>query len=172
MCEPDDEALGLIREFALMVKWWAERAGGFEGGPYEKFRMRHYDEWCERWPEWNRQLIHTSVHVAYERLKLSKSPEERPKAVSLDISFAVLHPKMLKVEGEKIRVSAVKGGYAYAKLIPKGAHQRKLLAQAEAGIWRVGQAVLTKSWIILPFTAEVIDEVSLEAVSEILREGV
>jgi len=170
-CEPDEEVLRLIQEFALMVKWWAEKGEGFEGGPYEEFRKRHYNEWVERWPEWNRQLIHTSVHVAYDRLNLSAKPEDRPKTVNLDVNFAVLHPKMLKLEGERLRisVSSGRGGYAYARLIPKGFHQKKLLEQAQSGLWVLGQAIITKNWIMLPFTAVRLDDETLEAVSTLLE---
>ncbi|MEM2778321.1 MAG: hypothetical protein QXH00_06495 [Candidatus Jordarchaeales archaeon] len=166
-CELDEEALRLIREFASMVKWWAERGRDFEGGPYEEFRKKHYGEWCERWRDWNRQLIHTSVHVAYERLKLSESPENRPKTVNVDVNFAVVHPKMVKVEGGRLRVSTVKEGYAYVKLIPKCLHQKRLLEQVEAGVWRIGQTVLTEKWAVLPFTAERLEGGVMEAISEL-----
>ncbi|MEM2597733.1 MAG: hypothetical protein QXT50_03595 [Thermofilum sp.] len=169
-CEPDEEALRLIQEFALMVKWWAERGRDFEGGPYEKFRKKHYSEWVERWRGWNRQLIHTSVHVAYERLKLSERPENRPKTVNLNVNFAIIHPRMVRVERGRLRISTVRGAYAYARLIPESRHQERLLEQAEAGVWSVGQVVLTERLAVVPFTASRFDEWVMEALTELIEE--
>lgn len=171
-CKPDDEALRLIHVFASMVKWWAERGKDFPGGPYEAFRKMHYRAWAEGWPEWNRQLIHTSVNTAFGKLRLGLSPKDRPKleAVDLNIFFAVLHPKMVKIANEVLRISAYSGreGYVYVKLLPNSPHQKKLIEQAEAGEWQLGQVVLTKSWAIIPFTAEELNERKREAIVELL----
>lgn len=167
-CEPDEEVLKLVEEFAEMVRWWAERARGFQGKDYTALRRAFYADWVKRWPEANRQLIHTSASVAASRVKLQRSAEERPKSPDVEVSYAVLHPKMLKVVGGRLRVSLARGEYAYVHLKPKNDYQQRLLRQAEDGLWRLGQAVLTKSWVLLTFTSYELDEMAFQAVQELL----
>ena len=168
-CDPDEDALRLIREFASMVKWWAERAGGFRGKSYGALRKENYRAWVERWPNHHSQLLHTSAITAYSLLKLSKKPEDRPKSVNLNLPYAVLHPKMLMLEGDRVRISVMRGGYAYVKLLPNSLHQKRLLQQAEAGFWRLGQAILTRSWIAISFTVDKLDEATLKRVEKMSK---
>jgi len=167
-CEPDDEALRLISEFAAMVKWWVEKARDFHAGSFEAFRKRHYGEWVERWPNLSAQLIHTSAASAYSLMRLYKKPEERPKIAEMDVQHVVLHPKMLKLSGGKLRVSVSKGDYAYVALKPISVYQSRLLEQAEAGWWRLGQAVLTRGWVAISFVADDLDEQIVRKVSQLV----
>ena len=168
-CEPDGEALRLIEEFAAMVRWWAEKAKGFPGRDYTGLRKAFYAEWVQKWPALSRQLIHMSACVAASKLKLQRGVEERPKRPDVEVSYAVLHPKMLKVARDMLRVSKAKGEYCYVQLKPKNSYQRKLLEQAEEGLWQVGQAVLTRSWVMIPFTCEELDETAFHAVEKLLK---
>jgi hypothetical protein len=92
-CDPDEDALRLIREFASMVKWWAERAGGFRGKSYGALRKENYRAWVERWLDHHSQLLHTSAITAYSLLKLSKKPEDRPKSVNQTCHMPSSTPK-------------------------------------------------------------------------------
>jgi len=170
VCEPDGEALKIIEEFAAMVKWWAEKAKGFPGRDYICLRRAFYSEWVQRWPTLSRQLIHTSASVAASKLKLQRSVEQRPKRPDVEVSYAVLHPKMLKVTRGMLRVSMARGEYCYVQLKPKNSYQERLLEQAEEGLWRIGQAVLAKSWAAIPFTCEELDETAFRAIKELLAE--
>lgn len=169
-CEPDEEALKLIGEFASMVKWWAERAHGFSGRSYTDLRKAFYAEWTARWPSFNRQLIHTSASVASSKLQLQRRPEERPRHPDVEVRYAVLHPKMLKVAGNTLRISVAKGAYAYVELLPKSSHCERLLRQTEDGLWQLGQAVLTEKWIAISFTCEELDDVAFNAIEKLLKE--
>jgi hypothetical protein len=168
VCKPDGEALRLIEEFAAMVRWWAEKAKGFPGRDYTGLRKTFYAEWVQKWPTLSRQLIHTSACVAASKLKLQRSVEERPKHPDVEVSYAVLHPKMLKITRGMLRVSTAKGQYCYIQLKPKNSYQKRLIEQAEEGLWQIGQAVLTKSWVMIPFTCEELDETAFHAIEKLL----
>jgi len=75
---------------------------------------------------------------------------------------------MLKLEGDRVRIS-VMSGYAYVKLLPNSLHQKRLLQQAEAGFWRLGQAILTRSWIAISFTVDKLDEATLKRVEKMSK---
>lgn len=154
-CSPDEEALRLMEEYSKMVGWWAERARGFGGGPYSRFRNAYYAAWRGRWPRWNSQHGQTSSMVAYSTLNLWKKPEHRPRRLEPHTPFAVLSPRVVKVEHSLLRISTTIRSFGYAELVPNSPHQQKLLEQAGEGLWQLGQVILTLEWAIIPFIEDV-----------------
>jgi transposase len=153
-CSPDEEALRLIEEYSIMLGWWAEKAQGFEGRSYAKFRNTYYAAWRERWPDWNSQHAQTSSMVVYSAIQLWRRKPGGPRRLELRVPFAVLSPRIVKVEHGLLRVSTTIRDFGYAELIPNNSYQQKLLEQAEEKLWQLGQVILTPEWTIIPFTKD------------------
>lgn len=154
-CSPDGEALRLMEEFIKMLGWWAERARGFGDGPYARFRNTYYAAWKKRWPEWNSQHAQTSSMVAYSALSLWRKRAKTPRKLELRMAFAVLSPRVVKVEHSLLRISTTIRSFGYVELISNSSHQQKILEQAEEGLWQLGQVILTRGWAVIPFIRDV-----------------
>lgn len=178
LCAIDRLAAELIGEFVEMVEWWAEKIRSDELAArepikFQRLRSRHYKEWVENWPDWNRQLAHMSAIQALSRLKAYRPPDRRPAEADLRFPAAVIHPAMVKIEGCSLKISVRKSGPAYershVKLTPLSELGAILLRQAELGAWGLGQAVLTRRWILLTFESEEIDSRALALINELLK---
>lgn len=145
----------LMEEYSRMVGWWAEKARGFGGGSYARFRNTYYAAWKKRWPEWNSQHAQTSSMVAYSALSLWRKRVKTPRMLELRMAFAVLSPRVVKVEHSLLRISTTIRSFGYAELIPNSSHQQKILEQVEEGLWQLGQVILTPGWAIISFIRDV-----------------
>jgi len=142
-------------EYSKMLGWWTEKAQGFEGGSYAKFRNTYYAAWKERWPDWNSQHAQTSSMVVYSAIQLWKRKSSGPRRLELRVPFAVLSPRVVKVERGLLRVSTTIRGFGYVELIPNSSHQQRLLEQAEKGLWQLGQVIMTREWAVISFIRDV-----------------
>lgn len=168
-CALDSLARELLSEFVKMVEWWAEKASAFRSATFNDLRNTYYSEWIEKWPDWNRGLAHMSAIQAYSRLGIAKPESKRPRRVELNLPIAVLHPLMVRIWEETLRISVKRGYYSYVKLQPQAERGRKLLKQAEGGLWGLGQVILAEKWAIISFTKEEITADSLKLIEELLK---
>ena len=178
-CTVDRLAAELISEFVKMVIWWAEKTRSDKTAmeepiKFERLRSQHYKEWVKEWPDWNKQLAHTSAVQALNRLKAYKPPDRRPVEVELTTPAAVIHPEMIRVEGDFLRISVRRDSgllykYSYVKLTPLSGLGAALLRQAEAGMWDLGQAVLTYKWVLLTFASKEINSKAMALINELLK---
>jgi hypothetical protein len=150
-CELDSEVLRLVKEFGQMVEWWVENGLKTPKKSYSEFRRAFYEKWRRRWEGWHSQHAQTSSMVAYKLLKLStKHRISIPTVFKMPLAF--LSPWTVKLENKILRVSIGERTYGYVKLFPDSKHQQKLLEQAEAGLWKIGQTTITPRWAIITFT--------------------
>jgi len=151
-CELDREACELLAEYPKMVEWWIERAEGFSGGSFATFRKKFYKEWKEDWKGYHSQHAQTSCLVAYSALQLWRSPAERLKFSELKWHFAVVSPKLVRIENGWLCFATKLERTAHVRLIPDSPRQKRLIEQAENGYWQIGQSIVTPEWTVIPFT--------------------
>jgi hypothetical protein len=151
-CQPDGEAHALMVQYPNMVKWWINRAGEFTEGSFSKFRNQFYEGWKKEWKGYNSQHAQTSSLVAYSALQLWKESAEKTKALELKWNFAVISPRIAKIEDCKLVFPTKLPKKAHVKLIAENPRQQVLLEQAQNEHWQVGQSILTPEWCAVPFT--------------------
>jgi hypothetical protein len=151
-CQPDGEAHALMVQYPNMVKWWISRAGDFTEGSFSKFRNQFYQGWRKEWKGYNSQHAQTSSLVAYSALQLWKESAEKTKALELKWNFAVISPRIAKIEDCKLVFPTKLPKKAHVKLIAENPRQQVLLEQAQNEHWQVGQSILTPEWCAVPFT--------------------
>jgi len=81
-------------------------------------------------------------------LRLSKGqPIEELKC-----SFAVVSPRIAKIEDETLVFPTKQFKKAHVQLLPKNSTQKTLLEQAQNQYWQIGQIFLTPNWCTIPLT--------------------
>ena len=146
-CKLDSEAYGLLNQYPNMVKWWIEQA---KESPvsFSGFRNHYYSAWKNAWSNYNSQHAQTSSLSAYNMLKLSKGqPIEE-----LKYSFAVISPRIVKIEDEKLVFPTKQTKKARIQLFPKNQTQKTLLEQTQNKYWQINQILLTPNWCTIPLT--------------------
>jgi len=155
----NSEAEAILKAFPRMVEWWIERAEQLiESGlsrplRYSEFRNMYYYEWCRDFVGWNTHYAQTSSLVAYTESRL-RFPGQARKGLKARAEFAVIHPNIAWIRNGCLRTTTKPREYIHLKLEPKDRRQALLLEQAEKGIWRVGQVLLTREWALIPFLKE------------------
>ncbi|MFA7397875.1 MAG: hypothetical protein WC046_05275 [Candidatus Bathyarchaeia archaeon] len=120
-----------------MVKWWVGRAKDFEDGSFNEFRNQFYDAWKSDWIGYNNQHAQTSGLVAYSALNLSKQ-KTQTKPLELKWNFAVISPRIAKIDNGTLVFPTKLSRKARIKLIVKTPHQLVLLEQAYNEHWKIG----------------------------------
>ena len=151
-CQPDGEAHALMVQYPNMVKWWINRAEEFSEGAFNKFRNQFYEAWKKEWKGYNSQHAQTSSLVAYSALQLWKGDAERSKPLELKWNFAVISPRIVKIEDGTLVFPTKIPKKAHVRLIAENPRQQALLEQAQNAHWQVGQSILTPEWCSIPFT--------------------
>jgi hypothetical protein len=146
-CKLDSEAFGLLNQFPNMVKWWTEQAKE-PPTAFSVFRNYFYSAWKIRWCDYNSQHAQTSSLTAYNLLRLSKMQTLR----ELKCSFAVISPRIVKIEDEKLVFPTKLSKKTHVQLVPKNPTQKTLLEQTQNEYWQIGQIFLTPNWCAIPFT--------------------
>ncbi|MGD6805870.1 MAG: hypothetical protein ACQCN4_02805 [Candidatus Bathyarchaeia archaeon] len=150
-CQLDREAYAFIAQYPNMVTWWIKRSQEFKEGSFSTFRNQFYDSWKKDWVGYNSQHAQTSSLVAYSALNLSKKkPQTNP--IELKWNFAVISPRIAKIEDETIVFPTKLTKKAHVKLIAKNSREKVLLEQAQNEHWQIGQSFLTPEWCAVPFT--------------------
>jgi len=171
-CELDDLAESIVGTFPRMVEWWIGKAERImEGGlrrpvRYSEFRDMHYHEWRREFTDWNTHYAQTSSLVAYTETRL-RFPSYVRKGLRVKANFAVIHPNIVAVRNGCLRISTKPRLYSYVKLNPRDRRQSLLLEQAEKGVWRIGQVLLTGEWALIPLLKEA---ELLEAIDPVLSD--
>jgi hypothetical protein len=150
-CQLDGEAYAFLGQYPNMVKWWISRAKEFNEGSFNEFRNQFYDTWKKDWSGYNSQHAQTSSLVAYSALNLSKQ-KPQIKALELKWSFAVISPRLAKIEDKALVFPTKLSRKARIKLIAKTSQQEVLLEQAQNDHWQIGQSFLTPEWCAIPLT--------------------
>ena len=70
----------------------------------------------------------------------------------LKYSFAVISPRIVKLEDEKLVFPTKLSKKAHIHLLPKNPTQKTLLEQAQNQYWQIGQIFLTPNWCTIPLT--------------------
>jgi len=151
-CHPDGEAHALMAQYPNMVKWWAGHTAEFTEGSFSKFRNQFYEAWKREWKGYNSQHAQTSSLVAYSALQLSKGNAEKLKSLELKWNFAVISPRIVKIEDCELVFPTKLSRHAHVKLIPENPRQQTLLEQATNKHWQIGQSIVTPEWCDVPFT--------------------
>ena len=151
-CQPDGEAHALMVQYPNMVKWWINRAGEFTVGSFSKFRNQFYEDWKKDWKGYNSQHAQTSSLVAYSALQLWKGDAEKTKSLDLKWNFAVISPRIVRIEDGGLVFPTKLSKHAHVKLIPENPRQQALLEQAANEHWQIGQSIITAEWCTVPFT--------------------
>ncbi|MDR2707451.1 MAG: hypothetical protein LBB87_01720 [Nitrososphaerota archaeon] len=146
-CRLNDEAYGLLNKYPNMVKWWIDQAKDMPAS-FSGFRNHFYGAWKYAWSNYNSQHAQTSSLAAYNMLKLSKgqSIEE------LKYSFAIISPRIVKLEDEKLVFPTKLSKKAHIQLLPKNQTQKTLLEQTQNKYWQINQILLTPNWCTIPLT--------------------
>ena len=158
-CELDGLAESIIETFPRMVEWWIGKAERIiEKGlrvpvRYSEFRNMHYHEWCREFADWNTHYAQTSSLVAFTETRL-RYPSYVRRGLKVEADFAVIHPNIVAVRNGCLRISTKPKLYSYVKLNPRDRRQALLLEQAEKGVWRIGQVLLTREWALIPLLKE------------------
>ena len=158
-CAFDSRAEAIIETFPRMVEWWIGKAEriiekGLRGPVrYSEFRNMHYHEWCREFADWNTHYAQTSSLVAFTETRL-RFPSYVRRGLKVEADFAVIHPNIVAVRNGCLRISTRPKLYSYVKLSPKDRRQALLLEQAEKGVWRIGQVLLTREWALIPLLKE------------------
>jgi hypothetical protein len=72
--------------------------------------------------------------------------------LELKWNFAVISPRIAKIENRALVFPTKLPKRAHVKLIAENPRQQTLLEQAENEHWQVGQSILTPEWCSVPFT--------------------
>ncbi|MDR0460621.1 MAG: hypothetical protein LBH62_04190 [Nitrososphaerota archaeon] len=146
-CRLDSETFGFLSQYYRMVEWWTDHEKesflSFSG-----FRNQFYKSWRNDWKGYNSQHAQTSSLVAYNMVRLSKGQS----IGELKRSFAVVSPRIAKIEDEKLVFPTKQSKKAHVQLLPKNPTQKTLLEQAQNQYWQIGQIFLTPDWCAIPFT--------------------
>ena len=153
-CQLDREAYAFLVQYPNMVNWWINQtstvtAEEVPAGSFNEFRNHFYKNWKKGWNGYNSQHAQTSSLVAYSVLKLSKQLQTKEE---LRYSFAVVSPRIVKIEDEKLVFPTKLSNKAHVQLIPKNPTQQALLEQVQNNHWQLGQSFLTAEWCAIPFT--------------------
>jgi len=146
-CRLDSETYGFLPQYHSIVEWWIDR-GKEPIQSFSVFRNQFYKSWRNDWPGYNSQHAQTSSLVAYNLLKLSRG---QPIG-ELKRSFAVVSPRIAKIEGEKLVFPTKLYKKAHVQLVTKNPTQKILLEQVQNEYWKIGQIFLTPNWCAIPFT--------------------
>ena len=158
-CAFDSRAETILETFPRMVEWWIGKAERIiEKGlrrpvRYSEFRNMHYHEWCREFADWNTHYAQTSSLVAFTETRL-RFPSYVRRGLKVEANFAVIHPNIVAVRNGCLRISTRPKLYSYVKLNPRDRRQALLLEQAEKGVWRIGQVLLTREWALIPLLKE------------------
>ncbi|MDR0373489.1 MAG: hypothetical protein LBI79_08045 [Nitrososphaerota archaeon] len=147
-CQLDSEACTFLAQYPNMVRWWINR-GKESAKSFGAFRGRFYRDWRMDWKGYNSQHAQTSSLVAYSVLS---RPNQVQTGEVRGGSFAVVSPRIVKVEDQQLVFSTMLAKRACVRLFPKNSTQRVLLEQAQNECWQIGQSLLTSQWCVIPFT--------------------
>jgi len=174
-CTPDEEAEIILNEFPKMVNWWLIKAENVfkrkERKPmrYAEFRNMFYHEWRKEFSEWSCHYAHTSSLVAFTETSHHPADQSR-KRIRAENRFAVIHPCMVWINKEILKITTSPKRYAYVELKPKNAWEEILLRQAEKKAWRIGQVLLRKNWVLIPLLRNIVlSEMEDPVLSELLK---
>jgi len=154
-CTPDEEAERILNEFPKMVNWWLIKAENVfkekERKPlrYAEFRNMFYHEWRKEFSEWSCHYAHTSSLVAFTETNRC-SADQFGKRIKAENRFAVIHPCMVWMDKEILKITTSPKKYAYVELEPKNKWEEILLRQVEKKAWRIGQVLLRENWAFIP----------------------
>jgi 1,2-phenylacetyl-CoA epoxidase catalytic subunit len=70
----------------------------------------------------------------------------------LKYSFAVISPRIIKIEDEKLVFPTKQSKKAHIQLLPKNQTQKTLIEQAQNQYWQINQILLTPNWCTIPLT--------------------
>jgi hypothetical protein len=144
----DSETYAFLSQYRKFVQWWLNQTKETHKS-YNELRDNFYSKWRVDWSGYNSQHAQTSSLVAFGLLKSSK---QTALIEGLGCNFAVLSPKIVKIEEDRMVFPTRFAKKARVQLIPKTVTQRVLLEQAQNGYWKLGQTLLTDKWCTIPFT--------------------
>lgn len=111
-------------------------------------------------------LAQTRSLVAYTEMRL-RFPSYVRRGFRVKAKFAIIHPNIVAARNGYLRISTKPRLYSFVKLNPSDRRQSLLLEQAEKGVWRIGQVLLTGEWALIPLLKEI---ELLEAIDPVLSD--
>ena len=87
-----------------------------------------------------------------QRLTTLERGAEKTKSLDLKWNFAVISPRIVRIEDGGLVFPTKLSRHAHVKLIPENPRQQALLEQAANEHWQVGQSIVTPEWCAVPFT--------------------
>ena len=87
-----------------------------------------------------------------QRLTTLERGAEKTKSLDLTWNFAVISPRIVRIEDGGLVFPTKLSRHAHVKLIPENPRQQALLEQAANEHWQVGQSIVTPEWCAVPFT--------------------
>jgi len=149
----------LFRDFREMVEFCIDKALELNITSYAKLRKAAYDKWKQKWyPKYHTHYCHSACKIATailknfrKRRKKGLTDKEKPEVKG---KFVKLEEMLFKFEGDKVRVVLSPRNFLTINLIV-GKHQEKFVNAWKNGELDVGEVIIKKDYIVIPFKKSV-----------------
>ena len=149
----------LFKDFREMIVFCIDKALKLGITSYVKLRNAVYDEWKRRWyPKYHTHYCHSACKIATAILKNFRkrkrkglTGKEKPE---IKRDFVKLEEMLFKFEGDKVKIVTSPRNWITINLVV-GEYQREFIETWKRGELDVGELIIKRDYIIVPFKKEV-----------------
>ncbi len=149
----------LFKDFREMIVFCIDKALKLGITSYVKLRNAVYDEWKRRWyPKYHTHYCHSVCKIATAILKNFRkrkrkglTGKEKPE---IKRDFVKLEEMLFKFEGDKVKIVTSPRNWITINLVV-GEYQREFIETWKRGELDVGELIIKRDYIIVPFKKEV-----------------
>jgi len=150
----------LFKDFREMIEFCINNSLELGITSYAKLRRTIYKEWKQRWyPKYHTHYCHSSCKIATAILKNFRKRKRKGlidmnKPIEIRKDFVKLEELLFKFEGDKVRIVTSPRNWITVNLVV-GEYQQEFIEAWKRGELRVGELIIKRDYIIVPFKKEV-----------------
>ena len=149
------DVVELINDFKQMVNFCIDKAIELRITSYAKLRKAIYNEWKEKWyPKYHTHYCHSACRVATSILKNFRKRKRkgltRKDKPEVKKDFIKLEEMLFKFEEDRIKIITAPRKFISINLVVSD-YQRKFIEEWKNERLKVGEVIVKKDSIIIPF---------------------